>query len=470
MNQNQLAREERRLKKQRRKNMIKSGVAIFLALLLVGMALAPIFGQSNDTVDEDYKGFIDFILSTIHQSYYEDVSTRDLIDGAYKGIFRSMDPYSTYFTPAEYDQFNTSVEGEFGGIGATVTEGQKGYVEVVAPIKGTPAAAAGLMPGDRIMKIDGEDAAGFSTEQAVSRIRGKESTPVTLTLGRDGVAEPFDVTIVRDIIVITSVEYEILEEGIGYIALISFSEKTNKEFDAAMAHMANNNIDKLIVDVRNNPGGLLNVAIYVSDYFVPEGEEIVRISYKEGSDRIYRANRAKSPMDLVVLTNRGSASASEIFAGSIQATGAGTVIGERSFGKGTVQNLMPLSNGGAVKLTTAEYKLKDGIKVHGVGITPNIEVGKMVMRDALAPLVPANGPTTLNVYAAQQRLALMGYDVTADGSFTQSTREAVKAFQEANGLEVSTRLNIPTLEAIERVISNPSAVQLEAAIDYLLNK
>ena len=491
----------KKLKKQRRKALMKSILAIILVLLMVGMALAPVFSQTYEvnpyrgdgtflvsdqgiqltvtntsaTPDENYQAFIDFMMETVGDSYYKDVNKQTLIEGAYKGIFNVLDPYSTYFTPEEYDNFNTSIEGEFSGIGASITEGKNGYVEVVSPIKGTPAERAGLLPGDMIVEIDGVDAAGFTTEKAVSLIRGPKGTPVILGIRRSGVSEVLYFTIVRDTIIITSVNYEMLEDGVGYIELTEFSSKTNAEFDKAMAYMVNNDVKKLIVDVRNNPGGLLDTAIYVSDYFVPAGKEIVKIDYKGTNDRTYRANRAKAPLDVVVLTNGGSASASEIFAGSIQQTGSGTIIGEKTFGKGTVQNLMPLTNSGAIKLTIAEYKLAGDYVVNGVGIKPDIEVASPArltdeILSTLAPISPLYGNTTLNVYAAQQRLRLLGYEIVADGVSGPATRAVISEFQTRMNLQKTGYLNEATLKALDAELKSSAAKsfdpQLERALEY----
>lgn len=494
MTQKNMTRDQRKAAKQKRKAMMKSILAIILALMLVGMALAPVFAletvmigtdqmlvsdvtirmnSAEEAVLEDYGAYIDFMMDTVSESYYKSIPQRQLIDGAYKGIFSVLDPYSTYFTPAEYKSFNTSIEGEFGGIGATITEGKSGYVEVVAPLKDTPAEKAGIMPGDRIVRINGLDAKGFTTEHAVSLIRGEVGTDVTLTIMRDGHTDLLTITITRGLIRVKSVDFEVLDSGIGYIKLNDFSEKTNAEFDAAMAHMVNNDIDKLIVDVRNNPGGLLSVATYVSDYFLPYNEEIVTIDYRAGVDRLYRANRERAPLDVVVLVNKGSASASEIFAGSIQQSGQGTVIGETSFGKGTVQNLIPLTNGGAIKMTIAEYKLKGNYQVEGNGIVPDILVPSIRGIDVsgLAPIRPASQNTSLNIYAAQQRFNLIGYSLEENGLLDNATRDVIQAFQRQKGLSITGALNQVTLETlvkhVDQQVSGLYDPQLEAAVAYL---
>lgn len=482
-------RMEKKRQKKRRRAIIKGFFAVLLALILVAITLAPIFAETtpteaspqhvyssggrvllseattdstenSDSADGEsdseastYKEYLDFMMLMIQQSYYKEVNLETLIEGAYKGIFETLDPYSVYFTPEEYDRFSSDLQGSFVGIGASITQGEDG-VEVVAPIKGTPAEAAGLKTGDVIVEIDGMDATNLTTEEAVTYIRGEEGTQVELGISRAGEPEVLYFTITRAVIELKSVYYEVLDSGIGYIELTDFNSKTNAAFDEAMAYFVNNDIDKLIVDVRNNPGGLLTTAVHVSDYFLNPDEEIVTIDYRSSTDRTYRATDEKAPMSVAVLVNEGSASASEIFAGSLQQTGNAIVIGTTSYGKGTVQTLIPLANGGAVKMTVAEYKLAGDYAVNGVGIVPDIEVpeASSAFKAAvaeMAPLSPILGETTLNVYASQQRLALLGYEIMADGSAGPETHAAVKVFQEANHLTVNGRLNPETLKAIK---------------------
>ena len=507
-NQNNLSPKEKlqikKMKKIRRKALLKSALAIFLVLLMIGMVLSPVFAEESISLgnsqtlvsdrqihlsanapaarseevlvtDENFHEYIDFMMKTVENNYFKDVQKQFLVEGAYKGIFTALDPYSTYFTPKEYQSFNTSLEGEFSGIGASITEGKNGYIEVVAPIKGTPADKAGLFPGDMIVEINGTQAKGFTTEKAVTLIRGEKGTHVILKIKRVGSDEVFTFDIIRDTIIIKSVEYKLLENNIGYIQIVEFTQKTNAEFDAAMAYMMNKDVKKLIVDVRNNPGGLLDTAIHVSDYFIPMGKEIVKIDYKGTNDRVYRATTEKSPADVVVLTNKGSASASEIFAGSIQKTGSGKVIGETSFGKGTVQSLLPLKNGGAVKVTIAEYKLTNDVKVNGVGIVPDIKVAAPAVitteiASYLAPMDSNAGQSALNIYSAQQRLKLLGYEVTSDGKLGTQTTTAIKEFQGHYKIKQTSVLDKITMEALMKATALKSErvydPQLAAAIDY----
>lgn len=454
---------EKRMAKHRRKQKMKSIIAIILVILMVGMAIAPIFAE---TQEEDYHAYIDFMMEYLHRHYHQPIEQQDLINGLYRGMFDALDPYSAYMTPDEYERWETSMEGSFSGIGASITEGTTAYVEILAPIPGTPAEAAGLMPGDRIVSIDGESARGFTTEQAVSRIRGEEGTAVLLGIARDGELEILEIEIVRAMIIIDTVNYEIDDTGVGYIRIHSFGQNTNDEFDRAMAHMVNNDVTELILDLRNNPGGYLNSAIHISDYFVPQGTEIVRVTQKSGSDRIYRARRSPAPVELVVLVNEFSASASEIVSGSIREAGTGTLYGTTTFGKGTVQNLIPLANGGAMKITTSEYKLRDGVAVNGVGVAVDHEVKAMRRPIHLAPIDPAQGITTLNLYAAQQRLQLLHLEVEASGQWNDETLEALKVFQAYVNLPQTGQLNLETLKALEALQENPLDLELMAARNH----
>jgi carboxyl-terminal processing protease len=350
----------------------------------------------------------------------------------------------------------------------------------VAPVKDSPADKAGLKTGDIIVSVDGTSTAGWSTEKAVSVIRGPEGTPVTLGVKRAGVEEAFDIEIVRSVIVLSTVYYEMLTDQIGYIEITQFGENTNDEFDAAMADLMNNDVQKLIVDVRNNPGGYLSAAIHISDYFVEKGKIIVKEELSGDRTQVFRANREKVPAEVVVLVNEGSASASEIFSGSIQQTDGGTVIGTTTYGKGTVQTPYDMTYAGAIKLTIAEYVLNNDYHVDGVGIIPDVIVNLPTEADYQAYLsfVPMNettakhkGDISLNVYGAQQRLNLLGETLTVDGKLGYNTEAAIERFQEAHQLKASGILTIETAEALksatDALFDGNRDLQLEAALSYL---
>ncbi|GAU77798.1 S41 family peptidase [Fusibacter sp. 3D3] len=491
----------KRNKKHERQMLFKKILVILLVLLLVGTAIAPVFSQTDNNVtllantvnvnvgsdgevkiDESvsyYKNFVEFMVDFAKDNYYKDVDKQILIEGAYRGIFESLDPHSNYFTPEEYSEFSTDMEGEFSGIGATITDGDE-YVEIVSPIKNTPAYRAGLLPNDKIATIDGEDAKGWTKEKAVVKIRGEKGTKVTLGIIRGNHSEILPFEIIRDIIVVNTVNFELLENNIGYIEITQFGEKTNAEFDAAIKYMQENKVDKLIVDVRNNPGGFLHSAIHISDYFVDKGKEIVKVDYRGKTDEVFRAEREKLPMTLAVLVNGGSASASEIFSGTVQQNKTGTVIGSLTYGKGTVQNLVPLTNGGGIKLTVAEYLTPNNTHVDKKGITPDLEIRGVdnIVRAQYLEFVPMSekvyryrGEIGLNVYGAQQRLKMLGYDVSVDGQFGEQTEKAIRAYQAEHHLTVNGVLTLKTVDSIEvktaAYIKGEYDLQLNRAIELL---
>jgi len=487
-----------------------------MVLLLIGTAVAPVFSETDESIqdlpyeallknralqansvkvnvqgDSDtqtetfdgyYKDFIEFMVDFAQDNYYKDVDKQALIEGAYKGIFDVLDQHSMYFTPKEYAAFSTDLEGEFSGIGAVITDGPE-YVEIVSPIKDTPAFEAGIMPGDKIASIDGKDAKGMSKEEAVMLIRGNVGTTVKLGIIRSGSADVLYISIVRAVIKVETVDYKVLENGIGYIEISQFGDNTNEEFDAAMKSMKEQGVKKLIVDVRNNPGGYLTSAIHISDYFVEKGKEIVRVDYRDESDQIYRAETEKTDMQLVVLVNEGSASASEIFSGTVQQNKTGTIIGNLTYGKGTVQNMVPLTNGGGIKITIAEYLLPNQYHVDKNGVHPDILIhgvdeSEVTLYNSFIPMSEKmskyRGEISLNVYGAQQRLKFLGYNLEIDGLFGAGTEVAIKDFQKTFGLKSNGVLTIETVRALDeqvaKIMTGELDPQLDKAVEVLLAK
>ena len=471
------------LSKRRKKQSLaaKSILAILLVLLLIGSAVAPVFSEATGSFDSDFKEYVEFMVDYAGSNYYQQIDKQLLIEGAYKGVFEALDKHSTYYTPKEYSAFTTDMSGEFSGIGAVITRGDD-YVEIVSPVKETPAFRAGLKTGDKIVSVNGEDAKGWSTEKAVSVIRGPVGTEVTIGILRGRSTEILYFTIKREMITIKTVNYELLSSGIGYIEVTQFGDNTNREFDDAMKYMAEKGIKKLIIDVRNNPGGYLTSAIYLSDYFVEPGQEIVRVVNRSQASQIYRASREKFSGTVVVLVNEGSASASEIFAGSIQLNKSGTIIGSKTYGKGTVQNITPLTNGGGIKLTTAEYLLRDEYHVDGNGVTPDVKISGVTedQKYLYKKFVPMNekvsrkrGDTSLNVYGIQQRLEFLGYEIDVDGKFGNQTETYLKKLQTTLGIRSTGILDTQTVkltdEYIEKIIRGDIDPVLDKALE-ILNK
>ncbi len=353
---------------------------------VVGLVIAvqvsgPITAQENDRLQTTYEQLDLFgdIFERIRSTYVEEVDDVALIEAAINGMLTSLDPHSSYLPPKDYDEMQVETRGEFGGLGIEVTQ-EDGFVKVVSPIDDTPAYRAGLEAGDFITQIDGENVLGLTLDQAVDLMRGEVGEEIVLTIFREGTDEPFDVTIVRDIIKLTAVK--VRTEGRAIVLRItSFTEKTYSNLAEGIAEEVEanggvDNIDGFILDLRNNPGGLLSQAIAVSDAFLDAGEIVsTRGRNVEDSDRFNaRDGDLAEGKPIVILINGGSASASEIVAGALQDHRRAIVVGTKSFGKGSVQTIMPIAGDGAMRLTTARYYTPSGRSIQSLGITPDILV------------------------------------------------------------------------------------------------
>ena len=303
-----------------------------------------------------------------------------LMTGSLKGMVNSLgDPYSVYLDPKMFSELMLETKGSFGGVGIVLGVKDK-QLTVVAPIEGTPAETAGILSGDLIVKIDGQDTKDMALDEAVGKIRGKEGSKVTLTIQRTG-QEAEEYSLTRATIVLKSVSGKILENGIGYIRLSMFSETTGNDFTQKMSELTEQGMTSLILDLRNNPGGLIGESVKVARLLVPQGP-IVSVIGKDGERETSQSYLEKTPLPLVVLINGGSASASEIVAGAIQDTSAGKLIGVKTFGKGSVQRIIPLDKDSAVKITIAEYHTPKDRSIHGKGIEPDIVVEMPKDKDA----------------------------------------------------------------------------------------
>jgi len=349
----------------------------FLFIIIIFSSISYASTKSQDDSDEIYKYLKLFsqVLQLIQSEYVEDVQSKKLIYGAIQGMLKTLDPYSTLLTPDEYKELEIETKGSFTGIGIEITI-RDGILTVVAPIEDTPAWRAGLKPGDKIIKIDGKPTKGMSLIEAVKLLRGPKGTKVTITILRNN--KVFDVTIIRDVIPIRSVKSALLEKEYGYIKITNFQESTPKELKKALKKLEEKPLKGLILDLRNNPGGLLSSAIKVADEFLDEG---IIVSIKGKTDKkkiVFKAQPNPKwdthPYPIVVLINKGSASASEIVTGALKDNNRAIVIGQKSFGKGKVQTVIPLIEGYAVKLTTAYYYTPKGVCIDKVGITPDIEI------------------------------------------------------------------------------------------------
>ncbi|MBC7189175.1 S41 family peptidase, partial [Candidatus Aerophobetes bacterium] len=312
--------------------------------------------------------------------YIEKVDTEKLLEGAIKGMVESLnDPYSRWLSSEEWEKWKVEKEGEFGGVGMSVGI-RDGFITVIDPLENTPASKAGLRAGDRIIKINGIDTQGMSLDEAVSLLRGEVGTQVKITIKREGIPEPLEFTLTRELIKLPNLKTQILE-GVGYIKITGFTnENTSHDLRTALADFKRKGIKSLILDLRDNPGGLLSQAVEVADEFLNSGT-IVSIRGRDPAENlIYTAHEGGEGIgfSLVVLVNQGSASASEIVAGAIKDHRRGILLGTSTFGKGTVQNAVPLENGSALWLTTAKYYTPSGICIEGVGIKPDLEIKPFV--------------------------------------------------------------------------------------------
>jgi carboxyl-terminal processing protease len=356
------------------KAVLAAAVLAVLTLSLGGTSASK--GVDRAATYEQLKLFTD-VLAIIQNQYVDETEPREVVYGAVRGMLRALDPHSSFMDPESYREMQVETSGSFGGLGIEITI-RDDQLTVVAPIEGTPAWRAGVQPGDRIVKIEGLATKDMSLPDAVKRMRGPKGTKVTVTIAREGAREPFDVSLVREVIQVQSIKSQELEPGIGYIRIRQFQERTAPDLVAAVEKFdKTGRLGGLIVDVRNNPGGLLSAAVEVSEEFLGDGKLIV---YTEGRVRnqnmrfTAHAKRAITDVPLVVLVNQGSASASEIVAGAIQDHGRGVVIGQQTFGKGSVQTIIPLADGSGLRLTTARYFTPKGRSIHGKGITPDIVI------------------------------------------------------------------------------------------------
>lgn len=319
------------------------------------------------------------VLDRIKSAYVEPVDDKTLLENAIKGMLSNLDPHSAYLEPEDFQELQESTSGEFGGLGIEVGT-EDGFVKVVSPIDDTPASKAGIQPGDLIVKIDGQPTKGISLMEAVDKMRGKAGSKIVLTLVRDG-GQPFDVELTRAAIKVKSVKSQILEKGYGYLRITQFQVNTGEEVGKALAKLRKENdgrLSGLVLDLRNNPGGVLQSAVEVSDHFLRKGLIVYTKGRIANSELRFSADPADASegVPLVVLINGGSASAAEIVAGALQDHKRGVLMGTDSFGKGSVQTVLPLNNDRALKLTTALYYTPNGRSIQAQGIVPDIEVAR----------------------------------------------------------------------------------------------
>jgi carboxyl-terminal processing protease len=417
--------------------MLKSGrekrlVLLLLATALLSVLTGAVMAKRLPFQSESYQNLKVFteVLSYVEANYVEEVDPEKLIYGAIRGMLRTLDPHSSFMPPDVYREMQVETEGRFGGLGIEITI-RDDILTVVSPIEGTPAFRAGIQAGDKIVKVNGESTKDMSLIDAVKKLRGPEGTSVTISILREGFTEPKDFTLTRAIIQIKSVRWTKLQGDIGYIKLRSFQKTSSEEVEEALQDLEEQHIRALVLDLRNNPGGLLEQAIAVSDEFLAGGKLIVYTKGRLASQNMKgfsKDENAHLDYPMVILVNGGSASASEIVAGALQDLGRATIIGTQSFGKGSVQTIIPLSDGSGLRLTTAKYFTPKGREINGKGITPDI----IVEEPKPSPEKKGQQPPP-----SHRRLTLPGDDLSGDPQLQKAVdflkmqvkqgRKAVKA-------------------------------------------
>jgi carboxyl-terminal processing protease len=339
------------------------------------------FSYSVNSAELDIYKKIDLfgeVLEKINKQYVDEIDQSEGMDSAINGLLQSLDPYSSYMSPEIFQEMQTETSGEFGGLGIEVSM-EAGVVKVITPIDDTPASKAGIKAGDYIVKIDNVQVQGKSLSEAVDLMRGLVGTDIELTVRRRGVKKALTFNITREIIEVQSVKSDLLENNIGYIRLTSFNDNSSDQIKKKIKKLKENeNLKAFILDLRNNPGGLLTQAIKISDFFLENGEIVSTKSRKKSENRKWFARKGDitDGKTLVVLINYGSASASEIVAGALKDHKRAIILGENSYGKGSVQSIIPLKNKGAIRLTVAKYYLPSGKSISEVGVRPDIEVNE----------------------------------------------------------------------------------------------
>lgn len=361
--------------RSRRKTLV---VGFLVSTVVVGIVIFG--GQGLDRVAavnrDTYEGLEAFtnVLAIVQKNYVEEVGSQKLMEGAINGMLNALDPHSAYLTPDLYKELQVDTEGSFGGLGIEITV-RDGVLTVVSPIEDTPAYRAGVKSGDQIIKIEGELTKDMSLVEAVKKMRGPKGSKVAIAVRREGVNKLLDFSLMREVIRVQSVKSRTLEKGYGYVRLVQFQDRTGADLDAALTKLTQESgkLEGLVLDLRNNPGGLLSQAVKVSDTFLDSGLVVYTEGRLDNQKQKYFAHPGGyTEVPLVVLVNGGSASASEIVAGALQDHGRAVILGMQTFGKGSVQTILPLESGAALRLTTALYYTPNGRSIQVTGVTPDV--------------------------------------------------------------------------------------------------
>jgi carboxyl-terminal processing protease len=362
-----------------KKKFLIAALVILLAGVLIGQQMV----QAKPDTYEDLKAFTQ-AMELVRRNYVEVPETKELVQGAIRGMVSSLDPHSSYMNEKQFKEMNMDIRGEFTGVGIQI--GIKNQqLTIIAPIEDTPGYRAGLAAGDKIMKINDEWTKDLTIEQAVDKMRGPRGTSVRLMIYRDGWDKPREFKIVRDVIKVVSVKSRMLDNNIGYVKIIQFQGQTADELEKALKTLESKGMNKLVIDLRNDPGGLLDASVDVSSKFMPKDKLVVYLQGRQTTDRkdfLTTGSDIARTYPIVVLVNTGSASASEIVAGALQDSKRALIVGTQTFGKGSVQTVFPLESGGGLRLTTAKYYTPSGRSIQNVGITPDVEVKLPTIKEA----------------------------------------------------------------------------------------
>jgi carboxyl-terminal processing protease len=380
--------------------LIGLGMVVGIAATCAGLTFAETPAPDSTLPFEGLKTFSE-VYGRIRQDYVEDVPDSKLLENAIRGMLEGLDPHSTYLDQEQYNELKVGTTGQFGGLGIEVGM-ENGFVKVISPIDDTPAQKAGIKAGDLIIRLDDKPVKGMSLNDAVKTMRGEPGAKIVLTIVREGLEQPLKIEIIRDIIKVKSVKSRMLDKGYGYVRISSFQAKTGENVTDAIEELKKDGaLNGLVLDLRNNPGGVLNAAVEVSDAFLNDGLVVYTDGRIEDAKMKFNATAGDilNGAPIVVLTNAGSASASEIVAGALQDHKRAIIMGEKTFGKGSVQTVLPTSNGGAVKLTTARYYTPSGRSIQAEGITPDVPISKvkleMAQQSEFGPLKEADLPRHL---------------------------------------------------------------------------
>ncbi len=423
------------------------------------------------------------VMSYIRANSLKDVSVSELVEGALKGMVATLgDPHSEYITAKDYQAAREDISGTFGGIGVTI-ELRDGYVTVVSPIPNTPAEKAGILPGDQIVEVDGKSVVGQGLDQVSSQVRGQPGTKVTIGVRRPPRSEIIPFVIVRGLIEVNPVQVKYFAgDTIGYIALSQFNEHATQKLQVALQAFAIKRVHKVILDLRGNPGGYLSEAISVASSFLPPDVPVVRLTGRDDQEVLSSQRMSQTALGdrVVVLVDKGSASASEIVAGALQDYAVATLVGDKTYGKGTVQNITGLPTGGGIRLTVAEYFSPLGRKIDGTGVQPDVLVASYDLATAQEAALQMNagrklgrGDVGLDVLGLQRLLRVLGFDEKdADGVFGPSTGSALAAFQKAAGLKATGILDDDTSAKLNLAARLPESAglpdhQLDKALELL---